>query len=392
MKMNKKMPKSNNWLLITFLLSIVLIVVLIFMFDKKILNKLVLKNRVEKFTDEETGIGGATETGGATGTGGATRTGGETGTVSSESTETFQSASEDTTPTNIVNCIIDLNQTTNHVVSKVSGSTYNIEKLENDNYLIFQKPYRTGENSHCFSVLNNKLYNAPKDINSDRQKWKIVSISTNEYKLVPFSESNKMSSGNYNVLQHDNGFLTLRPNSTYEGQKWHIYNGPAEPGIRSCALTPEEVHANLGLQSLNQQPNNELQLQYQSQLTNILNLIQSNLSHYQQKTNGLQTASSVFGRGEPLKLTLNVDNNSQNATEAFQDAKGNSVSDLLDKFEANEASSSGTLNYSTYDNTNVQSDLEKELGQIHSCKKINLNDYVRPRVGQCNCNISDIAI
>ena len=309
--------------------------------------------------------------------------------TTSPSTTSPQTTSPQTTSpqqqSSPLTCMIGFEKDMKHVVSFVSGATYNIESDGTNNFFtIYQKPFKTGEHTHALSVTNNELFTAPKNLNSNKQKWYMQTNENNTYYLIPKAEQNKTTTKQ--VLQYDNGFLTLRPMSTYEGQKWKVEEGIASAGVKSCAMTNKEMLAGMGLDGLGKVENPELHAEYKQQLGNILNIIHSNLIHYQNKIGANKTtASSVFGTGEPLKLTVNVDGLASSATEEFKDAKNNSVLDLLDKYEANELS--GGLQYAPL---NQQSELQKKLSTMPKCKKVNFNDYVNNRIGECNCDLSDM--
>ena len=276
-----------------------------------------------------------------------------------------------------------------HIISKDSGATYNIEFISPQAFLIYQKPYRTGEGDNVLSVSNNNLYTSVRDEYANNQKWIMVSLSGNDKQIVPYNEARSVDGNNiYNVLQYDAGYLTLRPKSDFNSQKW-IYNnsGPADIGIKSCALKNDNIQNNSVGLSLEHQT---LHKSYQDQMGAILGYIQSNLAHFNNavsgKTGGGQAIGSVFGGKQPIKLTVNVEGASRptiSNSERFNNARTNNVEELLDLYERQEQG--------LVDSNTGQTNLQRNMNTVQGCKRINLNDYVSNRVGECNCNLSDLS-
>lgn len=203
-------------------------------------------------------------------------------------------------------CVLD-SETLNpfrHIICKESGASFNIEPLDNTSFLVYHKPFRHGENLLTISVVNNKLVTTPKDNISNKQKWIFVNINENDKYVVPYSEHNKVNSGNYNVLQFDNGFLSLRPRGDFNSQKW-LYDttGPTTHDIGKCKSLPSLVNSN-GLQS--DIENRELHEKYQMQMNNILGLVESNvMNFYNQVHNQNNQSSSPFSdNGARLKINV----------------------------------------------------------------------------------------
>lgn len=204
-------------------------------------------------------------------------------------------------------CILGSNDENNlkHIISKESGATYNIENVNAQTFLIYHKPYRQGEHSHVLSVREGKLYTLPKDTQSDAQKWTFKNTTDGYKVIVPFLES-----GNevHNVLQYDNGFLSVRTRGDYNGQKWVLNNnGPSTNTVRMCALDNSNIQNNTTLDYIE---NKNLHDNYQQQIGGILNLISSNLQHFDKetrnKTDGTKVVSSVFGGSNPISLKVNI--------------------------------------------------------------------------------------
>lgn len=236
----------------------------------------------------------------------------------------------DNTPSS---CVLgNVNQSNlKHIISKESGATYNIEYLNAEQFIINHKPYRQGENSHMLSYREGRLYTAPKDIQSNAQKWTMKNTADGYLVVVPLNESSKE---NPNVLQYDNGFLTVRARGDYNGQKWLLNNnGPSNNTVRSCALNNSNIQSN---DTLDYVENQALHANYQQQIGGILNLIHSNLQHFDKETRGKtengQTVGNVFGSGSPITLKVNVHGGEN--PEKFNSVKGDSVLDLLNKYES----------------------------------------------------------
>lgn len=222
----------------------------------------------------------------------------------------------------------------NHIISAESGAAYDISYLYGPPYQtlwIFHKPYRQGEHSHVLSYRDGKLYTAPQDPQSNNQKWVMTMIDNRHYNMVPYLESSKQ---NQQVLQYDNGFLSVRPKGNYNGQKWILNDkGPSTTTVRSCPLNTSNIQSN---ETLDYVENQALHNNYQQQMGSILNLIQSNLQHFDEqtrgKTDGTKTVSTVFGSGNPINLKVNVlggDNN----VEKFNSVKKDNVLDLLNRYQ-----------------------------------------------------------
>lgn len=217
-----------------------------------------------------------------------------------------------------------------HIISKESGATYNIEHINPQTFLIYHKPYRQGEHSHVLSTREGKLYTAPKDSLSDKQKWTMKNTTDGYRVIVPFSESNNTT---HNVLQYDNGFLSVRSRGDYNGQKWILNNtGPSTNGVKTCALDKTNIQHN---DTLDYIENKTLHNNYQQQIGSILNLINSNLQHFDNETQNKidkdRTVSSVFGKNAPISLKVNVYGGDN--IEKFNSIKKDSVLDLLNKYE-----------------------------------------------------------
>ncbi len=200
--------------------------------------------------------------------------------------------------------------------------------------------------------------------------------------IVPYIESGQLgSSQSYRVLQYDNGYLSLRPRANHSRQMW-VYNdsGPIGHGVKSCTLINDNIQDN---NVKDRVENENVHNQYRNQLNAMLGLIQTNLLHYNNKASGTsdgsRTVSSVFGNGQPIKLTVDVTDVKK--AESFNDkvAKSN-VLDLLNTYES-KGSGSTTHAQSGYD-------LQNQMNSKPTCKTVDLNDYVHRRVGQCNCQVT----
>lgn len=234
------------------------------------------------------------------------------------------------TPTS---CILGPTDQSNlkHIISKESGATYNIENLNAQTFLVYHKSYRKGEQENqVLSMRNGKLYTAPKDTQSNYQKWTFKNTTDGYKVVVPYSESGNAT---HNVLQYDNGFLSIRGRGDYNGQKWILNNnGPSTNGVRMCALNNSNIQNN---DTLDYIENQNLHENYRQQIGGILNLIQSNIQHFDKetrgKTDGTKVVSSVFGASNPVTLKVNV--HGMNEREQFDNTRQATVLELLNKWE-----------------------------------------------------------
>ena len=121
-----------------------------------------------------------------------------------------------------------------------------------------------------------------------------------------------------------------------------------------------------------------METQYANQLAEIMTMVKRNTDLYQKQVGDQKTASSVFGRGEPLRLKVNllssndgVEGDNFNNVEKFTDNSANNVVGLLDAYE-NSQNGAPVGNLSSNPNN-------------PKCKEINYDEYTSNRVGQCNC-------
>lgn len=264
----------------------------------------------------------------------------------------------------------------NHIVSNYSGASYDFkyfgtgEDTEKDVIMVYQKPIRSGEHTHVFAVNDNgNLVTQPEDENNAQQQWFLKSTSGGDSLFEVVSNYNSVEM----ALNQDSSYLSLKPyQSGFQGSKWKVINGQPSTGLLSC--NPALPHQSVA------SPATQVESQYAKQLSEIMTMVKRNSDLYQKQVGDERTASSVFGKSEPLRLKVNllsssdaVEGDNFNNVEKFGDtSKGtNNVVGLLEAYESNQ-NGSPLEDFTPNPNT-------------PKCKSVNYDDYTENRVGQCNC-------
>ena len=262
----------------------------------------------------------------------------------------------------------------NHIVSNYSGASYDFkyfgtgEDTEKDVIMVYQKPIRSGEHTHVFAVNDNgNLVTQPEDENNAQQQWFLKSTSDSDSLFEVVSNYNSVEM----ALNQDSSYLSLKPyQSGFQGSKWKVINGQPSTGLLSC--NPALPHQSVA------SPVTQVESQYAKQLSEIMTMVKRNSDLYQKQVGDERTASSVFGKSEPLRLKVNllsssddVEGDNFNNVEKFQDSSKGNVLGLLDSYERNQ---NGSPLGDFTPNPNAP-----------KCKSVNYDDYTENRVGQCNC-------
>lgn len=206
----------------------------------------------------------------------------------------------DTSVLNVESCAQIPVKSLQHIVSKVFGQEYNIEYLNDNDFIIYVnllgESTLDDDGKHVLTINGDKLYSQLKDINNDDQKWRAINVDKNGinvYHIVPLKSIAGLQSQESNnnnpittilktdhpstglTLQFEHGYLSLRQRGEFENQYWFIQSGqkrfrndkfqiqtfnedPGEPNIRQLTLAEE----------------------HQEKIGNILYLINNNIKHY----------------------------------------------------------------------------------------------------------------
>ena len=288
-----------------------------------------------------------------------------------------QSSTVENNPLSANSCIIQgLQATLHHITSNFSGASFDFRKYkdptnpQSDIIMVYQKPVRSGEHTHVLAVNDTgNLVTQPEDEQNPQQRWvlKKVNNTTDLYEVV----SNVI--GSSKALNHDGHFLTIKPaNSAFPGTKWRVTIGEASKGLLACSpsLSHESVQSDKG----------NVEDQYARQLAELTALVKKNHQHYLEQTEE-QKSNSVFGKGQPLRLKVNVLDNDESSlelgdtsgVESFTDSSSNGTNNIVKLLN----------NYERKINNNGINNIVNP--NIPKCKSVDLGDYTNARVGQCNC-------
>lgn len=126
----------------------------------------------------------------------------------------------------VQSCSNLIRNTFGHLTSKSFGQKYNIEFLNDLDFII----YVDNPDSKVSNILtindDNKTYLAKKDIDNVNQKWRIIisPMQNMVYHVVPLRDVNKPEL-NKKALQCEDGYLFLNKKSNYINQYWIINRG-----------------------------------------------------------------------------------------------------------------------------------------------------------------------
>jgi hypothetical protein len=188
----------------------------------------------------------------------------------------------------------------------------------------------------------------------------------------------------YTSLYMENTILSYLPfSSSNENQLWKpaskiVRQGlPVNKGVSIASKLNKTIGTPVNLSELNLNDINE------QKVSDVLNLISQNLQSYKQMTSSDSGASLGISGGAPIKVNLSLSgaldalSGLGRTTEDFEDA--NNVRKLLDNYENKDTENKETV-YT----------LDTALGSVVSCPSIDAADYTISRVGECNCNLSQL--
>ena len=185
-----------------------------------------------------------------------------------------------------------------HIVSKVFGQEYNIEYVNDEDFIIYVnlsgEATLDDDGKHVLSINGDKLFTQLKDIDNDNQKWRAIRIDEddiNVYHIIPLKSIVNSSTTSVNnplatilgedhpsnglTLQFEHGHLSLRKMGQFENQYWFIQAGQKR-------FRNDKFH----VQTFVEDPGNPMKRQltlaeeHQEQIGNILYLIHNNIRHY----------------------------------------------------------------------------------------------------------------
>jgi hypothetical protein len=375
-----------------------------------VLYYLYLKPHTDPFYNYNDSIEAFTTTEPTTTTGATTTTTSRPTTTTSGATTTTSRPT--TTIANVPTCaVVTAPPVPPAIISRFFGIGFNIHPANISNqasmptgtpntsnlYLIEHIPVQsTGTIGGMYAISADGLLTIKLRNDQDPTQWwlftKLNDSKSDYYVLIPFSKSNSTEKM---ALQYENGNLALRPYTTpgTESQKWIFSNTPITRGIPVLNYNPLSMYTpefdpystsnNITSSSLTQQNN--------QQISDVVNLIKTNIQQYLKTIGANQnvpqvSASSLGNKETPLNINLKLSGG--NTASSFANIDGttsaNDVLSLLDKYE-NIASGTSNLDPNT---TLVNSNsLQNVMNNYSGCPKINIKDYTSNRVSSCNCKL-----
>jgi hypothetical protein len=397
------------------------VLALLILISGLVLYYLYLKPHTDPFYNYNSNIEAFTTTEGATTTTGPTTTGptttgptttGPTTTGPTTTRPTTTLGATTTTTANIPTCaIVTTPPVSPAIMSRFFGIGFNIYPANISNqsamptnspntsnlYLIEHIPVQhTGTIGGMYSISADGLLTIKLRNDQDPTQWwsftKLNDSKSDYYVLIPFSQAN---SAQKMALQYENGNLALRPFQTpgTESQKWIFSNAKVTRGIPVLNYNPLSLYTpefdpystsnNITSSSLTQQNN--------QQISEVVNLIKTNIQQYLKTIGASQnvpqvSASSLGNKETPLNISLKLSGG--NTASAFSNIDGtttaNDVLSLLDKYEN---IASGTNNLDPNTTLVNSSNLQTAMNNYTGCPKINIKDYTSNRVSSCNCKL-----
>lgn len=227
------------------------------------------------------------------------------------------------------------------------------------------------------------------------------------YSIIPF---NSIKNKPQLVLQYENGTLALRvANKDFINQKWLTSTNKITRGIPALNYSPASLFTPefnaYASSSGGSTTSANLSQQNNQQVTDVINLIKSNIqqyidtvSHSQGSGSGSGTggsgllppvSSSSLGNKEmPLNINVNLGGTSGSggsSVSSFANITGTTTSsDLMSLLNKYENAQSATVNPNLlYSGTDLQTALQTNEG----CSTLNIRDYTSNRVSTCNCKL-----
>jgi hypothetical protein len=198
------------------------------------------------------------------------------------------------------------------------------------------------------------------------------------------------------ALQYENGNLAIRPinpDVDFENQKWITSTTKITRSIPALNYGPASLFTaefNPYAGSATSTSSSSLNQQNNQQVTDVINLIKSNIKQYidtvsnnQSSTGYIQPTSSSSLGNKDMPLNINV--NLGTGKSSFADITGTTTKtdllSLLDKYEKVQTGSvSPNMLY-------TGTDLQTALQTVGGCSSVNIDDYTSNRVSTCNCKL-----
>jgi hypothetical protein len=209
-----------------------------------------------------------------------------------------------------------------HIVSKVFGLEYNIEYLNDNDFIIYVnllgESTLDDDGKHVLTINGDKLYSQLKDIDDDNQKWRAIHVDKNGidiFYIVPLkSIANITSVTNTNpitnilktehpaigtALQFEHGYLSLRKKGEFENQYWFIQ--PGQKRFRNDKFHVQTFTEDPGKPNIRQMT---LVEEHQDKIGNILYLINNNINHYDNISNN--KGKNILTNDNSLNLIMDL--------------------------------------------------------------------------------------
>lgn len=285
------------------------------------------------------------------------------------------------------------------IVSQIAEYTIDIEP-SGDNETYYLKHYgksskvpvgilaidENTDNNLVIQILNDNSYGFV-------NKWylnKIFSDNNNKCIVsIKKCSDNTICEGimclTYTSLYMENTMLNYIPYNSKENQKWILSLNSVKDNTGLIIRNPTSIASLINQSQPSSIDISQLALNQENdkKITDVLNLISNNLQGLKNMTNSDSGSSLSLGGGTPIKINLALSGSSIGSltadTEKFQNTT-NDVKNLLNNYENNQNSNVLDPGYS----------LDTAIGSVISCPNIDSNDYAINRVGQCNCNLSDL--
>lgn len=269
-----------------------------------------------------------------------------------------------------------------------SGYAVDIEPTnQTDNYFLIHYSDNDMVPDGVFAVnSDNQLFIQIMNESLTSQIWRINKIGE-ELCVITLKDdicNSRESCIGKKVLTFDNtmsGFvLSYRPYNGYDTQHWRLStdSSPYSKGIRVSrgSLAPVESKsielADIEKLALDKENTTKLQ--------SVLDLISKNLTEYKSTAEKEGTAPALGTSAlSPLKVNISFTGDKSLLTkkESFQD-KSNVV-ELLNQYEYNASKINAPVKT-----------LLSSIDSVASCPVFDAKDYTLNRIGQCNCNLSDL--
>jgi hypothetical protein len=291
------------------------------------------------------------------------------------------------------------------ITSQVAEYTLDLEPAENGTYYIKYYGSESTNDPVGILALNNTTKKLEVQILNENRpelisKWNLNTFFPDKTKCIVSVDkctnaSECTSCLTFTSLYMGNTILSYAPYvENKENQVWITsstktsnHSGLLIDGSSSIASKIQDTQNNtVDISQINLNAENE------TKLTEVLNLISQNLQAYKDTTTS-DSGASLSQNSTPIKVNLTLSGNTLGLTPTsttravarFADTNENTpnVRGLLSAYENEQAADAANTTNSVYT-------LDTALGSVISCPKIDSKDYAISRVGQCNCDLSDL--